>query len=110
MYYSQIEDFVGPLRVETPNVFLDPDHARHAYLSNPAFFGLSGAGEITALTDRAWQASHSARSAPDGRHWIPSDLILTYRNFGDVDLTGVDLAHPGPVQRHLVRPCCPTPT
>ena len=28
VYHSRIKDFVGPLVVETPNVFLDPYHVR----------------------------------------------------------------------------------
>ncbi|MBZ0267932.1 TonB-dependent receptor, partial [bacterium] len=87
VYYSRIQDFVGPLRVETPNVFFDPATLA-AYLANPGF-GLS-AGQISALTEaiaRIPVGTVTPENTADR-----GDLILTYRNFGDVDLTGVDVA------------------
>ncbi len=86
VYYQQIEDFVGPLRVETPNAFLDPA-TLGAYLSNPAF-GLTPP-EIAALTE-AMASVPLGTVTPEGFE-DTGDLILTYRNFGDVNLTGVDL-------------------
>jgi iron complex outermembrane receptor protein len=86
VYYQQIEDFVGPLRVETPNTFLDPA-TLGAYLSNPGF-GLSPA-QIMALTEA--MASVPLGTVTPENATDSGDLILTYRNFGDVDLTGVDL-------------------
>jgi len=86
VYYSKLTDFVGPLRVETPNVFLDPV-TLGAYLSNPAF-GLTP-GQITALTT-------TIAGIPVGtvtpENADPADLMLTFRNFGDIDLYGADLS------------------
>jgi len=86
VYYSRIEDFVGPLRVETPNVFYDPV-TLGAYLANPAF-GLSTA-QVTALTEAIARIPVGTVTPENARD--SGDLILTYRNFGDVDLSGVDL-------------------
>ncbi|MEZ5066106.1 MAG: TonB-dependent receptor [bacterium] len=86
VYHSKIEDFVGPLRVETPNVFYDPA-TLGAYLSTPAF-GLSPA-QIQGLT-AAIASIPVGTVTPQGNE-DPADLILTYRNFGNVDLTGFDL-------------------
>lgn len=86
-YYSRIQDFVGPLRVETPNVFFDPA-TLGAYLSNPGF-GLSPA-QITALTTAI--AGIPVGTVTPENAADRGDLILTYRNFGDVDLTGADIA------------------
>jgi iron complex outermembrane receptor protein len=87
VWHSRIKDFVGPLRVETPNVFYDPA-TLGAYLSNPGF-GLS-AGQVQALT-AAIAMIPVGTVTPEGAE-DPADLFLTYRNFGDVDLTGVDVA------------------
>jgi iron complex outermembrane receptor protein len=86
LWHSRIRDFIGPLRVETPNVFFDPE-ALAAYLSTPAF-GLSPT-EIQQLTEgiaRIPVGTVTPENAED-----PADLFLTYRNFGDVNLTGIDL-------------------
>ena len=96
VYRTRIENFVGSLRVETPNVFFDPASVRsyilarldpliQAGLLSPAVIqgplataiGLIGSLPLGTLsTDQS------------GSH----DLLLTYRNFGDVSYTGVDLA------------------
>jgi iron complex outermembrane receptor protein len=86
VYYSKIEDFVGPLRVETPNVFFDPA-TLGAYLSNP-LFGLSAA-QIQGLTAAIAGIPVGTVTPSNGRD--PADLILTYRNFGNVELGGLDL-------------------
>lgn len=86
VYYTQIEDFVGPLAVETPNVFMDPT-TLSTYLSNPAF-GLSPA-QVAALT--AGIASVPVGTVTPENALDPGDVILTYRNFGEIDLTGVDI-------------------
>jgi iron complex outermembrane receptor protein len=86
VWHSRIKDFIGPLRVETPNVFYDPA-TLGAYLSNPAF-GLSPA-QVQALT-AAIATIPVGTVTPDGAE-DPADLFLTYRNFGDVDLTGFDV-------------------
>jgi iron complex outermembrane receptor protein len=91
VYRSQIRDFVGPLRVETPTVFLDGTSVA-TYVATR----LIGAG-VPAGTAQAIGAGLAADAAivplgtvaPDQR--ANSDIILTYRNFGDVDLWGADV-------------------
>lgn len=91
VYRSEIQDFVGPLRVETPSVFLTGQ-------SVATFIGgrLVQAGLPAAVAQGlAAQLAGSAAAlplgtvAPDQRN--TSDLILTYRNFGDVELWGADM-------------------
>lgn len=91
VYRSEIKDFVGPLRVETPNVFLT-NQSVSAFLRTR----LTGAGLPAAVAQGlAAQLAGSAAAiplgtvAPDQRD--NSDLILTYRNFGDVELWGADM-------------------
>jgi iron complex outermembrane receptor protein len=86
VYYTRIEDFVGPLRVETPNVFLEAT-SLGTYLSNPAF-GLSPA-EVAALT--AGLASIPLGTVTPENSSDQAALLVTYRNFGDIDLGGADL-------------------
>ena len=90
VYRNQIKNFVGPLRVETPNVFLDgPDVA--GFVAGR----LIGAG-VPAAVATPFAAAIAANVAviplgtvaPDQR--TNSDLVLTYRNFGDVNLWGTD--------------------
>ena len=89
------KDFVGPLIVETPNVFLDA-----ATLN--AYLGTSLAA-IPTLT--ATQRAQIAAAAATGLAGIPlgvvnfnepnsqaADIIVTYRNFGELDVHGADLA------------------
>lgn len=85
-YYTKIEDFVGPLRVETPNVFFDPTTLA-AYLANPGF-GLS-MQQVQDLTTAI--AGIPVGTVTPSNSNDSGDLILTYRNFGEVDLTGIDL-------------------
>jgi iron complex outermembrane receptor protein len=87
VWHSRIKDFVGPLRVETPTVFYDATTLAQ-YLSNPAF-GLSAA-QVQGLTSAIAQIPVGTVT-PDNAE-DPADPFLTYRNFGDVDLTGLDLS------------------
>jgi len=84
VYHSRIENFVGPLRIETPNVFMDEASLRD-YLLN---YVPAGQAEVIAA-----QISNIPLGTvtPDGAA-DPADLFLTYRNFGLVSLTGLDFA------------------
>ena len=101
-YYEHRENFVGPLIVETPNVFLDPSTLA-AYLAA----GLANAGVPAAQIPGAVQlvAPNMAmvplatvvpnQAGTDGsRNGLvdDADLFLTYRNFGNVDVFGADMA------------------
>lgn len=92
VYFSKVENFVGPLRVETPNVFLDPTTVQAFVLQRlgPLIQG----GMVTA--EQATQIITAMSSVPLGTV-VPDqvdtpDLVLTYRNFGDVDYWGADLS------------------
>ncbi len=96
VYKSYIKDFVGPLRVETPSVFFDPTSLAafvQGRLTQAAQAGQFPASQIAATTQAI--VSQVAQIpvgtvAPDQS--TNADLILTYRNFGDVNLWGSDLA------------------
>ena len=117
VYRSEIEDFIGSLSVETPNVFLDPESlaaalgagiseamqdpnnaevaAGLAFLDGVELVGGNNNGspvdELTRLV--AGGAAQipfgtiTPEEAPD-----PHAVLLTYRNQGDVTLHGLDLS------------------
>ena len=120
LYRTDVEDFVGPLAVETPNVFLDPvalatalTPALQAQLDDPnneAVAGVVAALDQLSIPDVS-QANNNGTAADElatifagGAARIPfgtvspeqaSDptaVLLTYRNFGDVTLYGLDMA------------------
>ncbi|MEX2526024.1 MAG: TonB-dependent receptor [Gemmatimonadota bacterium] len=95
VYHSRVRDFIGPLRVETPHVFLEPGSVG-AYLTQQitplvqagVLSQAQAAGLIQGMTGGFAQIPLGI-VAPDQSQ--DTDLILTYRNFGDVDLWGADL-------------------
>lgn len=92
VYSNRLQDFVGPLRVETPSVFFDPATVQAFVLERlgPAIQG----GQVT--QEQAEEIISTVAMLPVGTvapdQSASSDLILTYRNFGDVDLWGADLS------------------
>jgi len=105
VYFSKVNDFVGPLRTETPNVFMD-GQSIGAYVAQ-ALTPLVLAGQLTPeelaaiatglATDLAQIPIGTV--APDQRS--DEDLILTYRNFGNVEYWGADLSAQYIVDDHL---------
>ncbi len=100
VYHSRINDFVGPLRTETPSVFMSPESLQAFLVQNLTPLVQAGVlsptqmqATVTELTSNLAQVPIGT-VAPDQRKdsGSPSDLILTYRNFGDVDFWGADLA------------------
>ena len=125
-YYSKIKDFVSPLLIVTPNVFLDPttlaaslgaqfgaalaDPANavlaatlvQALDSNPA---LGGNGNGSAVDELTTIYTSGAAQIPYGtvtpqEAFDPTAVMVTYRNFGDVDFYGVDLSLSYFLSRH----------
>ena len=97
VYYTEIQDFVGPLRVETPNVFLHTEDLA-AYLANflpadQAAAIAAGMGGISGSADPATRGIPLATVTPTNTaaQDTPADILLTYRQFGKVDLWGIDV-------------------
>lgn len=119
-YRTKTEDFVGPLQVQTPNVFLDPQvlgaalapeigarlldpdnadiAATVAVLDNINLPGVVvGNGNGTAADELTNLFAAGAASIPFGtvtpeQAYDPTAVILTYRNFGEVTINGIDLS------------------
>ena len=83
VYHSRVENFVGHLRVITPNVFLEPSTLA-AYLEQEGVGGADAIAESLSLiplgTVTPSQALH------------PADLIYAVRNFGTVSYWGSDVS------------------
>ncbi len=90
-YRSEVKDFVGPLRVETPSVFLDGNSVAQYLVSRLTAAGIpaSVASQIASGIAPTAARVPLGTVAPDQRS--DSDLVLTYRNFGDVKFYGLDL-------------------
>ncbi len=97
VYYSKVEDFIGPLLVETPNVFMEP-------LSLGAYIASEAVRLSLPLTaEQIQDLTAAAASVPLGvvtpeevdaglqSGLDPTTIILTYRNFPDFDLWGADI-------------------
>jgi len=91
-YYSRIENFVGPLRVITPNVFFDPASLQAfvtGRLTPLIQAGLLSAQQVATIVETA-AAIPLGTIVPD--QVDSGDLLVTYRNFGEVEFFGVDLS------------------
>ena len=111
LYHTRIKDFVSPIQVQTPNVFFDPADLKAvleaslgeeenaelaeavAPLDNMQVPGtLSGDGdgspvdEIVTLFTRIPLGTVTPEQAYD-----PTAVMLTYRNFGEISLNGLDV-------------------
>ncbi len=95
LYYERRQDFVGPLVVETPNVFLD-GASLAAYLTavfTPAIGAAGAARAVGALAPALAGIPLGTVVPNDGGSLVGRpDIFLTYRNFGSVDLFGSDMA------------------
>ena len=121
MYRTRTHDFVAPLRVETPNVFLDPDAlaaslsaALAQALQDPSAALLAAALGVLDAPEHGGNGNNTpidevtrlfvAGTNDNGAAFIPfgtvsplqaSDpnaIMLTYRNFGDVEFYGFDVS------------------
>lgn len=115
-YRTRTKNFVGPLAVETPNVFLDPTSlaqalgpALAAALQDPANAALAqalggldnkllgGNGNGSPLDELTTQVVGGVARIPFGtvtpeQAYDPSAVLLTYRNYGAVTVKGLDLS------------------
>ena len=120
VYHSRINDFVGPLVVETPNVFLEATTLGAslgkqitAALADPQNAGLNQAllafdtltqggnnngspvdelvGLFVAGTENNGPAFIPFGTVTPEQAADPNAIMLTYRNYGDISLNGLDL-------------------
>ena len=111
VYHTRINDFIGPLLVETPNVFLDDKTLGSALaqrlttvLSDPQNASLNqallsafddpdvgGNGDGSAVDDliRTFASIPAGTVTPEQAS-DPNAIMLTYRNYGEISLNGLD--------------------
>jgi outer membrane receptor for ferrienterochelin and colicins len=97
VYYSQVEDFIGPPLPETPNVFADEASLALYLESEAARLGLTltpqqiqDVAELIAQVP--WGIVTPEEVDPEIQDGLdPTTIILTYRNYPKVDLWGADL-------------------
>lgn len=86
VYYEKKNDFVGPLIVETPNIFYERTSLQ-TYLT--PFVGPTNAAALAAAVAQIPVGTVTPTNSPLTND---SDLVLTYRNFGDLKRWGADAA------------------
>lgn len=115
LYHSRINNFIGPLLIETPNVFLDAQTLRASiadqiaanYNNSQNFLLLGilaqlddrangGNGNGTPVDELVTIFADSVAAMPLGtvsprEASDPTAVLLTFRNFGNISLTGADL-------------------
>ena len=117
LYHTRIKDFVSPIQVQTPNVFLDPASlgaalgasigealaenaelaAAVAPLDKMQVPGtLSGNGNGSPVDEIVTLFAGGAASIPFGtvtpeQAYDPTAVMLTVRNFGEISLNGLDV-------------------
>jgi iron complex outermembrane receptor protein len=93
VYYSRINDFLGPLLVETPNVFIEPVSLRNYLIAEAQRLGLpldaQTAGFVAAIMGTVPVATVTPEQVEG---FDAADILLTYRNFPEFDLWGADLS------------------
>ncbi len=94
-YWEKRQNFVGPLIVESPNVFLDPA-TLGAYLAGAftPILGAAGAAQAAGALATGMAGLPLGTVIPNDGSPLTNrpDIFLTYRNFGSVKLWGGDVA------------------
>ncbi len=103
LYHSRIQDFVGPLKVETPNVFVNPQQLAAALQPAAAAMMAVLISQGMSDDDAQKQAATILADLITAAARLPlgvispnevannTDVILTYRNFGDISVEGVEI-------------------
>jgi outer membrane receptor for ferrienterochelin and colicins len=87
VWHENRRNFVGPSLVETPNVFLDSaTTARYLGAALPAPLAQAAAGGLAKIPLGTVSPDNRLTNTPG------PDIIVTYRNYGKLDVTGADLA------------------
>ncbi len=93
LYHSRIKNFIGPLTVETPSVFVDPEELERVLRQDMRSNGVSGQdiSIIAPLVAQNLAALPIGLVSPT-QVKNGTDIIITNRNLGDVSVSGADLS------------------
>jgi len=97
VYHSRIKNFIGPLRVETPSVFINPETLGPVLAQDIANNDPNVTLEQATQFVSDFLMLDSLALLPIGiispqEVQSGTDIILTHRNLGDVSVTGLDLS------------------
>ena len=101
IYYSRIKDFIGPLLVETPNVFFDRASLEQYLLQQSALIINTSPFISAAPTFARMMSEIPLGTVTPLQTLYPGDVLLTYKNFGDINLFGADLEASFLATKHL---------
>lgn len=90
-YRTEINNFVGPLRVETPSVFLNGTSVAQYLVTRLTGVGVPASIAAQIAAPIAGKAARVPLGTVSPDQMTNSDLIFTYRNFGDVNFYGADV-------------------
>ena len=93
-YFERRQNFVGPLIVETPNVFLDPTTLGGYLVAQlTPILGAAGAGQAAGALVPGMAGIPLGVVVPNDGNPLTAqpDIFLTYRNFGTVEVFGADM-------------------
>ncbi|MFQ6046950.1 MAG: TonB-dependent receptor domain-containing protein, partial [Gemmatimonadales bacterium] len=99
LYATRVENFVGPLSIETPNVFLDPVTLESFLQPQLEAFGMTP--EQATQTINGLAAVPLGTVTPTEVTGPPTDVYVTFRSFGKVELWGADLSATLPLSEAL---------
>ena len=89
-YWQRVQDFIGPLNFETPNTFLSPTDLGQ-FLEGPLLAAGVPPEQIPLIIGGLANVPLGTVTPEQVPLANPTDLYVTYRNFGDVDLWGLDI-------------------
>jgi iron complex outermembrane receptor protein len=102
VWYQRVEDFLGPLLVETPNVFMEVNSLRDYLISEAARLNLPidqlTAGFVAVLMTSVPVATVTPEQVGAGD---AADVLLSYRNFPSFDIWGGDIGATFLLDDHL---------
>ena len=92
VYFANVENFVGPLKVESPNVFLEPASAGAFLAARLAPLIQIGAVTPEQVAELAAGLAQLPLGVVTPDQFDAPDLLLSSRNFGSASYWGLDLS------------------
>ncbi len=91
LWYSTRRDFISAARAETPGVFLDSASLAVYLEAQLSARGVPNAAQTAALAANAFASVPLGMVQMDHPFVSPSDVVLTFRNYGHISNSGLDV-------------------
>ncbi|MCE2397420.1 MAG: TonB-dependent receptor [Gemmatimonadetes bacterium] len=92
VYRANVKNMVGPIRIETPNVFLESESTAAYVLHRLQPVIQAGLISEALALEIAGQIAQAPLGTVAPDQLEGAEIIATYRNYADVDYWGIDLA------------------